>query len=433
MNRIVLSLLISTIIVGCSNSLDAVSTPTELPSPVVTSTEMLLPTSSPTITSIDTLPIITKRYCPAQREVPFEELDINASYLLILRDIESEMLLTASKSLPEQHVIPNISPNAVLFRGVEISPDGQWFAYLVLEENQNGDNGVQLDLWVSSIDGRTYYRAFADFGSHKEVRWVDDELIEIWHSPDGLRICPERILTINPFTLASTVPPDLPKMGKSVCFRPLVASPDRSKIIYPSKDWIIYDLENRTSQIVFPWLEDLHPISLYGFSYAWTTRGLSFYFLTTHGVDVVFDLPITSIAETRNPMQSIELPNRVLNDLISWWSPEDGLLGIDLIDDDITLMDYLETTPPSQFYVLDARNLILRDYCLDRANLTEGSGRHYMAYASADSRFLAWTIYEPAGYGRALETVILDLDTGHISRIAGFDVIGWGVVPEASD
>jgi hypothetical protein len=133
-------------------------------------------------------------------------------------------------------------------------------------------------------------------------------------------------------------------------------------------------------------------------------------------------------------MQSIELPNRVFNDVISWWSPEDGLLGFDLIDDDINLLDYPETTPPSQFYVLDARNLILRDYCLDRANLTLGRANpDFSCYASADSRFLAWTIYEPPGFGQAMETVVLDLATGNISRIAGFEVIGWGEFPETSE
>ena len=255
MNKLIISvILIGLFISACSPS--SATTPVRKTTPTSTaiaiSTQTITnvsPTSTNTVaiegtTLPDLMPVTLKHYCPVRREVPFEKLDINASYLLILRDIESDLLVTASKSVPEPYLIPNISPNAVLFRGVEISPDGQWFAYLVLEENQDSDNGVQLDLWISSVDGRNYYRAFADFGSHKEVRWVDDELMEIWYKPDGSRICPERILTINPFTLASTVPPDLPKMGKSVCFRPLVASPDGSKIIYPSKSSRLHSHNN---------------------------------------------------------------------------------------------------------------------------------------------------------------------------------------------
>ena len=52
----------------------------------------------------------------------------------------------------------------------------------------------------------------------------------------------------------------------------------------------------------------------------------------------------------------------------------------------------------------------------------------YFVQASADNRFLAWTISRPPGMGNPIETVVLDRATGQIARIKGFEFFGWGEV-----
>lgn len=112
-------------------------------------------------------------------------------------------------------------------------------------------------------------------------------------------------------------------------------------------------------------------------------------------------------------------------------SLENGLIGFDMIDAQPDPIDDSEDSPPSKFVILDLRHSILYDYNLDRASTGDMQRvSDYFVHASANNRFLAWTIYSPPGMGSPIETVVLDRTTGQIARIKGFEFFGWGEVTQ---
>ncbi len=122
-------------------------------------------------------------------------------------------------------------------------------------------------------------------------------------------------------------------------------------------------------------------------------------------------------------------PNRILDNWFSWWSLDNGLIGFDMVESDPNYLDDQKGSPPSKFVIFDLRHSILYDYNLDRAITDNGQKvSDSFVFASADNRFLAWTIYEPPGVSYASETVILERATGWIARIKGFEFFGWGEI-----
>ncbi len=130
-------------------------------------------------------------------------------------------------------------------------------------------------------------------------------------------------------------------------------------------------------------------------------------------------------------LKKILLPdgNKIYNKTFSWWALDRGFVGFDLVQSDFDYFESGNETPPTKFVILDLNRFVLYDYNLDRARTEEMQKfSDYFVEASADNRFLAWTIFSPPGMGTAIETVVLDRQTGQIARIKGFEFLGWGEV-----
>jgi hypothetical protein len=399
------------------------------PTATITESAIVVPTESSSTSG----PITPKAeiIAPGAREVGLSDLELNDSTRLILYYPSSDSLRIMSKHDIRPQKIPNINPKDILNYGIRVSPNQEWFIYNVFKELRDGI--AYYDLWISSIDGKNRNIAVSDVRGATEVRWVTNELLELWYHPDGARVCPERELIVNPFTQEKSISPQLPPSISPQCFFDLSTNPERSKFIYLNKDglWSIYDFRAATSQTVFPWLSKSERFALWPRYIHWSPSGITIVLPDEDSIDFVSDLPVLDASKTNISLKRILLPDgkKIYNKTFSWWTLDKGFVGFDLVQSDFDYFESGNETPPTKFVILDLNRFVLYDYNLDRARTGEMQKyADYFVKASADNRFLAWTIFGPPGMGTAIETVVLDRQTGQIARIRGFEFLGWGEV-----
>lgn len=259
----------------------------------------------------------------------------------------------------------------------------------------------------------------------------------MWYYPYP-RQCPERELVVNPFTQEILNAPAIPRLTEPDCFFDLVTSPNHSKMLYRNPaDWVwnIYDFNTGKSQNVFPWLSKAERSALWSRYIQWSTNGITLALPRQQSVNFIVDLPILDVSESNVALNRALLPDgkKIYNETFSWWALDEGFVGFDLVQSDFSYVESGDETPLSNFVILDLKHSILYDYNLDRARIRIGDMQKvsdYFVQASADNRFLAWTIYNPPGMGNPIETVVLDRLTGQIAHIKGFQFFGWGEVQQ---
>lgn len=431
------------ILVACSPSPALVTraetanvAPTNTSIVLSSSTTEIIPSESVLPTKILSTPTsITPKIeviAPEIREVGLSDLELNDSTRLILYYHPSDSLRIISRQDIRPQRIYNVNSQYIINYGIRISPNQKWFIYNIFKEMR--EEIAYYDLWISSIDGKEQKIAVSDVRGSTETRWVTNEQLELWYHPDGARVCPEIELVVNPFTQETFTPPAIPPSSEPHCFFPLSTSPDHSKVIYRNKDdglWNIYGFNTGNSQSVFPWLSQSDSFTLWPKYIRWLPSGITYVLPNEESIDFAVDLSPSSAMDIGGKWNKILLPhsNKILWNTFPWVSLDDGLIGFDMIDAQTNPLDSSDETPLSKFVILDLHNFTLYDYDLDRArtrNIQRVSD--YFVQASADNRFLAWTISRPPGMGNPIETVVLDRATGQIARIKGFEFFGWGEV-----
>ncbi|MBN2118693.1 MAG: hypothetical protein JW730_19120 [Anaerolineales bacterium] len=370
---------------------------------------------------------------PNRREVKLAELGLNDSTSLLLYYQPSNSLRIISGKDVTPQKIPNIDPGANFTRINlrHISPDHKWFTYYTFKEVK--DDLVYHDYWISSINGKNQWIIAPGVSSGMYAEWVTNEQIELWHYQSRYN-CPKRIAILNPFSRETVVPPEAPSSPIPQCVFPLSTNPDGTKTIYYEEGtwtWNIFDFNTGAKQRVFPWLSQSEASKLWPRYIRWLPSGITLALPNHDSVDFAIDLQPSSASDINGQWNKLLLPssNTILNNSFPWWSLDDGLIGFDMVESDVDLIIDRRESPPSKFIILDLRHSILYDYNLDRAKTGDRQKvSDYFISASADNRFLAWTIYEPPDMSYASETVVLERATGRIARIKGFEFFGWGEV-----
>jgi hypothetical protein len=113
-------------------------------------------------------------------------------------------------------------------------------------------------------------------------------------------------------------------------------------------------------------------------------------------------------------MRQVKLPEEILPVNVWQLSPETGIAI--LVEKNINID--LPTT--AMEYLLDTENMTLKYYCTKSDQGITGR----LASISPDGRF-AELVYE--GDGGAIQSVgILNLGTGYIAQVKGYQMLGWG-------
>lgn len=404
------------------------------PTPVITTSRTVF---TPQVFSTPTLikPEI-QLLAPERREVDLADLGLSNSTRLILYYKPSNSLRIISGKDIQPQKIPNIDPEARFSRYNlrHISPDQKWFVYYTFKEMK--DNLAYYDFWVSSVDGEKQWIFASGVKGGTNAEWVTDNQIELWYSPARWN-CPQRVAIQNPFSRETIVPPETPSSPMPHCVFPLSSNPDHSKLIFLEEGtgkWSIFDFNTGMKQSVFPWLSQSDAYNLVPRYIRWLPSGITYALPNHESIDFIVDLPPSSSSDINNQGNKIQLPSsyEIFDNWFSWWSLDDSLIGFDIVKSNhVSPTLPREESSPSVFVIFDLRNSVLYDYKLDRAKTGDRQKvSDPFVSASADNRFLAWTIYEPPGMSHPSETVILERATGRIARIKGFEFFGWGEIDE---
>lgn len=401
--------------------------------------EFIIPSTVITPQAISTSALITpdvKIITLEVREGDLVDLGLSDSTRLILYYKPSNSMRIISGKDIQPQKIPNIDPEARFSRYNlrHISPDQKWFVYYTFTEMK--DDLAYYDFWVSSVDGKKQWVFATGVKGGTDAEWVTNNQIELWYSP-ALWNCPQRVAILNPFSGESFIPPEVPSSPVPHCFLPLSASPDNSKLIFLEEGtgkWSIFDFNTGTKQSVFPWLSQSDAYNLVPRFIRWLPSGITYALPKGDSIEFIVDLSPSSASSIDSKRNKLKLPApyEIVDKWFSWWSLDDGLIGFDMIQVNYNSPTLpMEESPPSMFVIFDLRNSILYDYNLDRANTGDMQkvSDHFVS-ASADNRFLAWTIYEPPDMSYPSETAILEIATGRVVRIKGFEFFGWGEVDE---
>jgi hypothetical protein len=401
--------------------------------------EFIIPSTVITPQAISTSALITpdvKIITLEVREVDLADLGLIDSTRLILyyKPSNSMRIMSAQDIRPQK--IPNIDPEARFSRYNlrHISPDRKWFVYYTFTEIK--DNLAYYDFWVSSVDGEKQWVFATGVKGGTDAAWVTNDQIELWYSP-ARGNCHQRVAIVNPFSRETTVPPEVPSSPMPHCVLPLSTSPDNSKLIFREEGtgkWSIFDFNTGTKQSVFPWLSQSDAYNLVPRFIRWLPSGITYALPNGDSIEFIVDLSPSSASSIDSKRNKLKLPApyEIVDKWFSWWSLDNGLIGFDMVQANYNSPTLpMEESPPSIFVIFDLRNSILYDYNLDRANTGDMQKvSDPFVSASADNRFLAWTIYEPPDMSYPSETAILEIATGRVARIKGFEFFGWGEVDE---
>jgi len=387
------------------------------------------PTNTPTVTAFAPLDPGILQVCPEQRELSFGELLAGSQFNVIVNneELSGSGIFTIEPISMNPSIMPNSNSGGEIVHYEASSPSGEWVAFFTFKSPV--DSGEKL-LEVIRFDG----------SNRTTVQVIDSDNSAIWISEDNLLLIGENyeggpqvpLKLINPFTLEE---------------HRFEFSPDEAYLLevftingepfgifhYPhfkgssnnfEPKFVLVNLLSSLETPILPWLETT---PWFGIDPGLIYRNLNLLSSSNGFVSIVveknygFDYRPLANAEDlisneayEDVMVPISIPGPETNIRIIWKSTDGLLFAFDRLD-------IFEMEPrDSSFYIFDAGQLELFDYCLDRGH----AGRN--AFSSPDGRFLAWTVYElDGGFSDPIATVILDTETGLIARLEGMAISGW--------
>ncbi|MBK9008611.1 MAG: hypothetical protein IPM31_16670 [Anaerolineae bacterium] len=351
----------------------------------------------------------------SNRVVELSDLKLKPTTRILVLDPKSDQVLAISDNSIDP-VFSIQSKANILRSGISMSPDRRWFAYLVIDEGFN--------IWISSVDGTQHFVGIKNaIGS--SFRWLNNEKI-IVYDRRGLGLdCPSEMQIFNPFSGDVNNVPDISTQGSQYCFPIPYFNPDFSQVMYLNSElgWQIYDYRTQTSYSVLPGL-NTSPGGEKSYFY-WGKDGLSFAIPDSGKITYAFDLPDTAFL-SKPTVSTISLPKGMVNEnaLFTFWIPEDQIIGLDLVATGEKI--FLGCDIPQTFATINLATRTLNNYCLNRSLFYDQIGGAWFMYISADHRFVGWTIRELPSNEEPLGVVILDTETGKLSYLEGYELLGFG-------
>jgi hypothetical protein len=397
-------------------------TPSELPSSI----------SMPTVTTTAqpgyiTPPIIL--VCPENREVPLGELGLptDLTLLLIPPDARRSGPITSGiMAISNSNPIPSLIQSTIPREGWEnhsylVSPSGHWIRYYSSQADGPGS-----EIWIGSVGGEQAW--VISENANNWTIWVTDQEIVFTGMPDSSiddysSYAALPLFSINPFTMEIR---ELQQLPQGTNFLTYFTDNDVPYAIYyeslTSENLFIYNYNDNTSWSIFQWLvgeADRHNSSI---RWSYTTEGEVEFHVVVHrqyGLDMAVGLSLDEIheqVEYDDVMSRIMFPDNYPDTFTVGWNGETPIIIVRGYRYDPEIY--------GEQYVFDYEEMILWDYCIEEESWM-------MMDVSPDGNFIAYTFYNLDQNGHAAdarEVVILNLESGYITRIPDFQAIGWGVV-----
>jgi hypothetical protein len=357
--------------------------------------------------------------CPNNPFVPLENLGLPPEMRVVLLPAEFELhtpvrvgFWLGSSQDKEPQAITEVAPGEGMTNNeYQISPDGRWVSFL-----RQRKDAAYASLWVSSLNGRKLWPV-KQIAKDSYSLWVTQQEIVIAEAENNY----ETLLSINPFNLKEERYSPLPIKGSDWYYYYQFRKDGIFYTLYVDSlvdgyTYILFDHSINTSWKVFQWIAP----SLYPDTGIWLLADSTF--LATvqrpYGIDISPKLDLNAIRENHlydEIMRQVKLPEEILPVDVWQLSPETGTAI--LVEKNINID--LPTTAVE--YLLDTENMTLRYYCTKSDQGIDGR----FASISPDSRF-AELVYE-GGSGAVQSVGILNLETGYIALIKGYQMLGWGI------
>jgi hypothetical protein len=265
------------------------------------------------------------------------------------------------------------------------------------------------------------------------INWFEPDYVQIYESNADSFNCPIPRFQYNLVNgqTEEIAPYDPSEIREPFClfYKPIL-SPDQRYLLIPNHPWEIYDYDNRILQQAFPWF-DQPGVYPYDVEVRWGQNGVTV-IIPIHGdwselgsplLKIGVGLNLSDILGNEDPTYLLTLPSNNAMSIYSRSSPDGRYVVLELLAEDSENIDETEY----RLYVLDILENTIIDYCLDPAltSLSQTSQTGHF-YFSPDGRYLAWSIHDQfVSENELLETVILDVQSGLVARIEGYEVLGW--------
>jgi len=399
---------------GCASPVQPSPTATYIFTPVP-----LQPSPTSVVAATDSLPIFqVENRNPPQRVIKFSELDLKSTTRVLLFDPKTEHFLSISNQ--SINPLPNARPEMSLqLDTIRLSPDHRWFAYLEINDGFN--------IWINSVDGSQHFMGISNaVGS--TFRWLSNDKIAVYDKLGGWADCPSALQIFDPFSKEVNNIPDISSEGIEYCFPIPYFNSDFTQGLYLDSDigWQTYDYKAQTSYAALSGLDTSPGGNKYFFR--WGGDGLSFAVPHQDRISFASNLTNDDLSSVLL-LKTILLPQDSINEngFFEFWIPEKQLAGFELVgNDDNNVLDCAVT---QTFVLVNLTTQTLSNYCLNQAVFSNQIGSAWFTYISADYRFAGWTVHELPSNTVPLGTVILDLETGKVSYLEGYEFLGFGEVP----
>lgn len=397
-----------------------------LPSAIATGVSTLTPLPLSTLTSLPTpLPAtefappplypVLEKLCPANPLVPLAEfgLDPRVRLLVVPDTLETrwdEKLVGVFVIAPND---PTPRRMDYLFQdgylnssGVSVSPNGRWLIF-----NRKAIGQENLVAWISSLDGQQQW-PLSSPEDNLSAAWLDENSVTLWDAENK----PRKV--INPFTMEEELLTNLPETDVtelSLLFR----ATGHTWLFYQAGyDYRLFNVSTQTDQQVLEWLSLENVPSFDKGLYVTTNGQIMITIVRPYGFDMSPLMRVHEVIASESytqTMRPVFWPENIL--------PADPkqisvlTYGIPVYRD-----SWQNPNPAPQFYWFDYPQQVIKDYCFEPLG---------WASISPDGKFMAATrYYLPSQQPVPKSIFILNLETGYVAQIDGYQFVGWGWADE---
>lgn len=383
------------------------------PTPIPRDTQPQTTTAIPTTKqSGPTIAATTTRVCASEKVQKFSELGLGGDEYLLLKPIGASTLdvwLMSSKDSTPQSWTSQF-PLGEILRVIGTSSDSRSLALISRESDGSGNR-----LWFLSLPD----------GSSRSVLIGDSRLLGYWAGNSGVILLdywtggsmPVPVEFVDYNTLQTT-PLPLPSDDA------ISLGATRLGAMYlAGNQWFLLDYHTGDEDPLFHWLSDNSdfyndPFSVFAnfrVSAEQDNSHFSVVVKRSYGLDYAFlDYShATRMSEYQDAMTQVVFPESYRDFHLGHWSP----------DHDILTFDYTPSARPGSRILalasIGQQEVAITDLCVDRAG-----GDSLMP--DRQLRLLAWTQNESTESSSPVATMVVQIETGKILELPGFEVIGWG-------
>lgn len=387
-----------------------------------------------TVEEVDSISFETRieSNCHSEHYKELSEIGLNKENLLLfskIGDVTGGIWFLTKDSVEPQLIANTNVSNGDHFVYQGVSPDG----YFILYYKWRGDDFLNTEVWMSSIESQEQkLLTVVDADSYYRANWLSNELVLL---TSGVRpgypyngAVSMEYLTMEMLNISDSSVEELPLLPEGAIPLSLTLSPiadeTSTTIYFQDAQLYLHNFLTGTADPIFSWLNSLrwlrtNPENIYSDLAVQLDENDNFDLLIRqpYGFDFALDIDFKQATNSSTDYATVMKPISLLNDEfeiipIRWITRKNQLIfwKYPTIRQSLDPIEY-------QLFMIDLDEKIIHDYCVTQAGLK-------YPQVSSDGKFLGWTDDDTNSEFQG--TILLNLETGEVARLAGWRIQGWG-------